>query len=142
MRMDFVFSYWIYAWYILYKLGITSYSPKFPLIIGLIDNLAMLFLMLSYGTTSRTIFYFIVINMLIKVVPLYDLKKETIQMKDVLACMVLFMAFLAWLHINQQNLMGNLKLIHDSLLYDGEKTTPFISLMQQIKANFSKMTIL
>lgn len=122
--MDFVFSYWIYGWYLLYKLGITTYSPKFPLILGLLDNLVMLFFMLQYGTSTCTIFYFLVINTLIKIVPLYDLRKEPIAKKDVIACVVLFLLFVLWLHINKQSLMGNVKLIHDSIVHDGHNT-PF-----------------
>jgi len=39
LRIDLVFSYWVYFWYILYAFKITNYSPKFPLILGLIDNI-------------------------------------------------------------------------------------------------------
>jgi hypothetical protein len=46
LRADLVFSYWIYLWYILYAFKITNFSPKFPLILGLIDNIIMLLLML------------------------------------------------------------------------------------------------
>ena len=63
LRADLVFSYWIYIWFILYVLKFTKYSPKFPLILGVIDNLIMLVLMILYGTSSRTIFYFIIINL-------------------------------------------------------------------------------
>ena len=42
----------------------------------LFHNIIMLILMLLYGTSSRTIFYFIVINTFIKVVPLYYLRNE------------------------------------------------------------------
>ena len=39
LRVDLVFSYWVYFWYVLYALKITNYSPKFPIILGLIDNI-------------------------------------------------------------------------------------------------------
>ena len=57
LRADLVFSYWIYIWFILYEFNFIEYSPKFPLILGVIDNLIMLFLMILYGTSRRTIFY-------------------------------------------------------------------------------------
>jgi hypothetical protein len=74
LRGDLVFSYWIYVWYLLYIFKFIKYSPKIPLILGLIDNIIMLLMMLLYGTSSRTIFYFIVINTLIKVMPIYYLR--------------------------------------------------------------------
>ena len=43
LRVDLVFSYWIYAWFILYFLNYIKYSPKFALTLGLLDNIVMLF---------------------------------------------------------------------------------------------------
>jgi len=83
LRADLVFSYWIFIWFLLYEFKITSYSPKFPLIVGIIDNIIMFILMILYGTSSRTIFYFIVVNICIKVLPFYYLRNETIKLKDV-----------------------------------------------------------
>jgi hypothetical protein len=141
LRADLVFSYWIYFWYILYAFKITNYSPKFPLILGLIDNLIMLVLMFIYGTSGRTIFYFIIINTLIKVVPLYYLRKDTMKIKDIYFTVGLFFVFIIWLHINKQSLIGNLKLIHDSLLY-GKDETPFMALLKKLKNNFKELEII
>jgi hypothetical protein len=132
LRVDLVFSYWVYFWYLLYALKITNYSPKFPLIIGLIDNLIMFILMLMYGTSGSTIFYFIVINTLIKVVPLYYLRNESINMRDVYFTAFLFLIFIIWLHINKRSLIGNIKLIYESLLY-GKEETPFIAFIKKVK---------
>ena len=141
LRADLVFSYWIYLWYLLYAFKITTYSPKFPLILGLLDNIIMLFLMLVYGTSTRTIFYFIIINTLIKVVPLYYLRNEAIKMKDIYFTILLFIIFVLWLHLNKQSLFGNIKLIHDSLLF-GQDKTPFMSLINKLKSNFKKLEVL
>lgn len=138
LRFDLVFSYWIYIWYILYAFKITTFSPKFPLILGLIDNIFMFILMILYGTSKRTIFYFIVINTFIKAVPLYYLRHEKIRMKDVYFTAILFVIFVLWLHINKQNLVGNLKLIHDSLLY-GKYNTPFMAFL---KKNFRNLRVI
>ena len=132
LRGDLVFSYWIYTWFILYELKFTEYSPKFPLILGVIDNLIMLILMILYGTSRRTIFYFVVINTLIKVLPLYYLRDESIKLTDVYFTCGLFIVFVFWLHVNKQSLVGNIKLIYDSLLY-GKDQTPFMALLKKIK---------
>jgi len=141
LRADLVFSYWIYLWYVLYAFKITTYSPKLPLILGLIDNIIMLFLMLVYGTSKRTIFYFIIINTLIKVVPLYYLRNEAIKMKDIYFTIFLFIIFIFWLHLNKQSLFGNIKLIHDSLLFSQDKT-PFMTLINKLKSNFKNLEVL
>ena len=48
MRIDYFFSYWIFAWYILYVFSIVKYNPKFALTIGLIENIIKLFFMLYH----------------------------------------------------------------------------------------------
>ena len=141
LRADLVFSYWIYFWYILYAFRITHFSPKFPLLLGLIDNIIMLLLMLMYGTSKETIFYFIIINTLIKVVPLYYLRNESIKWRDIYFTIFLFILFVGWLHLNKQSLVGNLKVIHDSLLY-GQDKTPFMALLNKIKSNFKSLQVL
>jgi len=141
LRPDLVFSYWVYFWFILYAFKITNYSPKFPLTLGLIHNIIMLSLMLMYGTSKRTIFYFIIINTLIKVAPLYYLRNEPIMMKDIIFTILLFIIFIIWLHINRQSLYGNAKLIHDSLLY-GQDKTPFMALINKLKINFKNLEVL
>jgi hypothetical protein len=141
LRADLVFSYWIYFWYILYAFKITHFSPKFPLLLGLIDNIIMLLLMLMYGTSKETIFYFITINTLIKVVPLYYLRNESIKWRDIYFTVFLFILFVGWLHLNKQSLVGNLKIIHDSLLY-GQDKTPFMALLNKIKTNFKSLQVL
>jgi hypothetical protein len=141
LRVDLVFSYWIYVWYILYIFKITTFSPKFPLLLGLLDNLIMLILMFLYGTSKSTIIYFIIINTLIKIIPLYYLRNEIIKIKDIFFTIFLFTIFIIWLHINKQSLIGNLKLIHDSLLYDNGKT-PFIYFIKNFKKNFKKLEII
>lgn len=140
LRADLVFSYWIYTWYILYAFKLTNYSPKLALILGVIDNLIMLVLMLLFGTSRKTIFFFIVVNTLIKVVPLYYLRNQSIKMKDVLFTLGLFIVFVIWLHMNKQSLVGNIKLIHDSLLY-GKNQTPVMSIISKIERNYKNMKL-
>mgnify|MGYP001267525891 CR=1 FL=1 len=141
LRADLVFSYWIYLWFILYVFKVTTYSAKFVMILALIENAIMFVLMCLYGTSRETIFYFILINTLIKVVPYYYLRNQTIKMRDIYVTIVLFILFNIWLHLNKQNLVGNIKLIHDSLIF-GKNETPFMSILEKIKNNFKYITVI
>jgi hypothetical protein len=141
LRADLVFSYWIYLWYVLYAFRITSFSPKFPLVLGAIDNIIMLLLMLVYGTSKETIFYFIIINTLIKIVPLYYLRNEPIKGRDIYFTIFLFVLFILWLNVNKQSLSGNLKVIYNSLLY-GQNKTPFMAILNNIKTNFKSLQVI
>ena len=141
LRADLVFSYWVFIWYLLYISKITKYSPKFVIILGLIDNAIMLALMLLYGTSRKTIFYFILINTLIKVLPYYYLRNEKIQIRDIYCTLALFSVFVVWLYINNQSLIGNSKLIYESLLY-GQNKTPFMDLLEKVKKNYKNFEVL
>ena len=141
LRIDLVFSYWLFIWYILYKFKFTSYSPKFLLIIGLVDNIVMFIMMLTYGTSYKTIIYFVMINTLIKVIPLYYLRNTSIKMKDVYFGILLFIIFIIWIHINTQSLIGNTKTIYNSLLH-GQNKTPLIDFINKIQNNFKNMKVL
>ena len=141
LRADLVFSYWIYVWFILYIFKYTIYSPKFALTIGLLDNIVMLFLMFIWGTSVKTIIWFIIINTLIKVVPLYYLNDEIYKIKDIYFTIVLFLIFIFWLHINKQSLVGNIKTIHNSLLY-GKNETPFMNLLSKLEKNFKTLEVI
>lgn len=141
LRIDLVFSYWIYIWFILYIFKYTNYSPKFALTLGVLDNIVLLFLMLIWGTSVKTIIWFIIINTLIKVMPLYYLRNEPYKMKDVYFTMGLFFIYIIWLHINNQSLVGNIKIIHNSLLY-GKNETPFMNLLRKIETNFKTLEVI
>lgn len=141
MRIDFVFSYWVYFWYILYAFKITTFSPKFPMLLGLIDNIIMLLLMLLYGTQPSTIIQFVLINTIIKAIPLYFMINEPVQKRDIYATIILFTLFVIWLHINAETLTGNAKLIYTSLLY-GKNKTPFMSFMKKLRYNFKHLRLI
>lgn len=141
LRFDLVFSYWIYLWFLLYTFKITSFSPKFPLILGLIDNIIMFVLMLVYDTTKEIIVNFLLINTVIKAIPLYYLRNEPIQLEDIYFTILLFIVFIFWLHLNSQSLIGNIKIVHDSLLY-GQNKTPFMDILNKIKNNFKKLRVI
>ena len=130
LRFDLVFSYWIFAWFILYLCNITTYSPKFAFILGLIENLFILIMMIVKGTKRITILYFIIINFLIKVLPIYYLRAETIRMKDVYMTVLLFVIFILWLYINNISIIENIKIIYNSLIYGGNKT-PFMKFLSR-----------
>lgn len=141
LRIDLVFSYWIYLWFILYIFKYTIFSPKFALTLGLLDNIVLLFLMFTWGTSVKTIIWFIIINTLIKIMPLYYLRTEPYKMKDIYFTAGLLLIYVIWLHINNQSLVGNIKIIHDSLLY-GKNETPFMYLLSNIEKNFKTLEVI
>ena len=66
MRVDFIFSYWIFAWYLCYVFKWTHYNPKLALLMGLIENGIILVMMIYYNTP---LLYFLLTNMILKAIP-------------------------------------------------------------------------
>ena len=97
--------------------------------------------MVLWGTSTRTIIWFAIINTLIKILPFYYLRNESYNLKDIYATIGLFLVFIVWLHINKQSLIGNAKLLYDSFIY-GKDNTPFMSLLNQIKYNYKNLEII
>ena len=130
-----VFSYWILLWFILYYFKLTSFSPKFAITMGILENIVLFIFMLIWGTSTRTIIWFAIINTLIKILPFYYLRNESYNLKDIYATIGLFLLFIIWLYINKQSLIGNAKLLYDSFIY-GKDKTPFMALLNKIENNF------
>jgi hypothetical protein len=116
-RVDLIFSYWIFAWYVLYITNIvTSYNPKFLLILGIIENTILLFLMIQNGSTLSTILKFIWINIFLKIIPYYTVRNDVIKQKDIIASCILFIAYIVWLYMNKETVLQKYNEIYQSLI--------------------------
>ena len=117
MRYDLVFSYWILFWWVLYICRFTGdYNPKFLLILGIIENLIVIFAMIYYRTKSYLVFLFILIFIFIKIIPLYIIRNSIIQINDIYASILLFSIYLFWLHLNHIPLNFFTKKMHDFII--------------------------
>jgi hypothetical protein len=99
-RFDFVFSYWIFAWYMLYALRVTSYSPKAFLILSVSINIFIFLLMIYYKNSILYISLFIIANFIIKVIPILLIHHIPIRTRDYYAGVVIFLIYNIWLYIN------------------------------------------
>jgi hypothetical protein len=87
MRFDYIFSYWIFIWWILFELKLIKANPKFLLYIALPFSISVLIL---------------------KLYPLYSLRHTQITQSDVYFSFLFFLIFLSWLSIN-----GGVKEVYD-----------------------------
>jgi hypothetical protein len=95
----YVFSYWIFNWFLFFEFGWTKYNPFYFLCFALVVNSISLGLMIYFQNDPFVILLFIIINLFIKVLPIYLLWGTPLQWKDIQAGLVLFgiyLLFLAW----------------------------------------------
>jgi len=96
VQMNFIFSYWIFFWYLLYIVGFINYNPKFAIICGLFENLFIMLLMIYYKTKKRLLFLFFIMFTLLKVIPLYSIWTTKIKWNDIIFTIFLFVLYLIW----------------------------------------------
>jgi hypothetical protein len=126
-RFDFVFSYWIFAWYMFYALGITTYSPKAFLILSVSINILILLSMIYYKNSLIYILLFVVANFIIKIIPIILIHHITIKTQDYYAGAGLFIIYNIWLHINGTSFIEIMKNQYDAIVKN-KVGTPFMTL--------------
>jgi hypothetical protein len=131
LRIDFILSYWIFFWYLLYVFNWTPYSPKFALILGTIENLIILAFMFVYNTRPRFIVLFAIMVFLIKILPLYFIWNKKIQKQDIFATVGLFVIYGLWTQINGKNPTEFLDKTKDLVLHN-KNTLPGMMVLDRI----------
>jgi hypothetical protein len=101
IRIDLVFSYWIFVWYLLYEFKIVKYSPKLALIVGIFFNIILLFIKIYYKNSINNILLFCIIVIIMKIIPLWRLRNNTVY--DLKSLIILYIIYLIWLIINNTN---------------------------------------
>jgi hypothetical protein len=127
IRSDFVFSYWIFAWFILYLFRIVPYSPKFIIILGIIENVFALLYMIFHKTPLYNIIKFIIINIFIKVIPLLLVWSDKIVKRDIYATIIIFLVYLLWLTYNHIEIYKIYKKVLDPYIFNNQDGKTILS---------------
>jgi hypothetical protein len=128
IRIDYIFSYWIFLWYLLYLFGIVNFNPKFAILCGLIENIGILLLMFYYGTKKHLVSLFLIMFILLKIIPLYSIWNTTIRMRDIVASIILFIIYLVWVN---KSLSDFKKQTEDLVIYN-KNTLPGMMFLDKI----------
>lgn len=138
MRVDFIFSYWIFVWYLLYLFGfVTQYNPKFAILFGLIENIIILCLMFYFHTHTKLIILFIIMSIILKIIPLYTLWTTKITWTDIKITFLLFFVYLFWSYIHNQkynDFMNRTK----ELILENKNTLPGMQFLEKYSIFYIK----
>ncbi len=132
MRLDFIFSYWILLWYLAYAIKFTDINPKFALVFGLAENIIMFSYIAYLGTPADILMRFGMSNLIIKIIPLYLLRREPIRRVDVIMTLLVFGLYNAWLYVNGETFSRVVAKITDSLVHN-KNETPFMKLLDHVE---------
>ena len=131
LRVDLIFTNWIFLWFALYLVGLTQYSPKFAVIISIIENIGALLLLKTANTRTLAAMFFIII---IKFMAFFVVRNSRITIQDVLAFVVLFILYAVWVHINNETVIGYYKKIQQSL-NNNDNNTPIVHFINKFIIN-------
>lgn len=132
MRIDFIFSYWIFCWYVLHIFGIiTKYNPKFAIICGLIENMFIVLLMLLYNTKTKLVLLFIAMSVILKVIPLYTIWNTKINMNDIFMTFLLLVIYFFWTYMHNKTYLDFVKGTEDLVMHN-KNTLPGMIFLDKI----------
>jgi len=103
IRFDFIFSYYLFLWFLFYYFGYIKYCPNSWLILGIFNNIIALFLMIYYKNPLLNILVFSIINTCIKLIPLWLIRNKPYKIDDFIFGAILFIMFSFWLSLYNTN---------------------------------------
>jgi hypothetical protein len=135
-KFEFTFSYWILTWFLLYWFGGTIYNPKIWLIIALFANIFGEIYRIIFTRWSRTWtdnILFIIVDLSIKVLPIWLLRNTPTKFVDFYAGIVLFILFASWLLFRLGSIEAIVKYEKDvqRRLTEKKAATPIIHLLHK-----------
>jgi len=102
IRLDYLISSWIFIWYVLYQLDLTTYNPKFAFYIGVLENIGVLFSMIYHQVSWKIILLFGLVVLLFKVIPLWTLRNTTLYAKDLYATFMITLFYMGWIYWSEK----------------------------------------
>ena len=98
ISFDLIFSYWIFIWFLFYYFKIIKYNPYLLLILALLSNIYS-FVMLIYYKNYYKATLFLIVNLLIKALPIYLLKDTKIRKKDIYFSIIYILAYIFYVYL-------------------------------------------
>jgi len=124
-----IFSYWIFVWFLLYYFKLTKYNPLIILIIGYIITFGEWLYLIFMGANNYNIIKFIIINVIIKIIPILLIYNSKTTYKDLIIGLYIFLAYLLTMAIMKINPYKIYKKMLNTYLYDDNKYKSIISKM-------------
>jgi len=130
-RFEFTFSYWIFAWFLCYYMGLVPYNPRIWLMMATFYDLCLLLCMFYYNYKWAYIVLYLFVLFILKLIPLWILRMDSYRWHDFIAGLVLFAAYIGWMLFR----LGSVSKVLDyyrglrEKMQDGNPFSPWITLL-------------
>lgn len=130
-RFEFTFSYWLFAWFVCYYLGIINYNPKIWLLMATVYNMWLLMCMFYYKYTGKYIVLYIVLLVILKLIPLWLLRMDSYKWRDFIAGVGLFVVYVLWVYCRLGSVSNMLHYYNgiSQNMREGKPFSPWITLL-------------
>ena len=128
--MLFIYSYWIFAWFILYLLNIIPYNPFIYIIIAYILTLFELLYIYLKKANKYNLIKFLIINIILKLIPiiiLIKLNKTTIKYNDIYFGILLLYIYIFIMIILNINPLNEYNKVFNTYINDDNKNKSIFS---------------
>ena len=103
-RFDLTFSYWIFAWYLLFIAGFIKASPKLAILLGILIHCLTILYCIMTDVPLKNIYVLFTIMIIIKTIPYVTLYNIPFSWtKDWTHFIILYLIYLLWMKINKLN---------------------------------------
>jgi len=136
---DYMFSYWIFAWYLLYVLCIIPYNPNGWIIFAIIMSVYNVVCMVTYQYYYM-LFLFLILLSAIKFIPLYTIFHTQHTMNDFLFGIGLFFVYCLWIRYNNQSVVHLIETFYLSDVYIKDNNVEHSHVMKWIDSIINRDT--
>jgi hypothetical protein len=134
IEIDFIFSYWVFLLFIFYYITkFSKFNPFLLLTLVLTEQIASLLYYIYIGLPTMTLAIYAFIIVLIKVIPLYLIRKSKHKWNPVFS-LSFFLAYLLYLQYHGTNFIEVYKKVNKSMI-QGTNDTPFFYYLKKIGIN-------
>lgn len=98
ISFDLIFSYWIFIWFLFYYFKFIKYNPYLLLVLALLSNIYS-FVMLIYYKNYYKAILFLIVNLLIKALPIYLLKDTKIKKEDIYFSIIFILVYIFYVYL-------------------------------------------
>jgi hypothetical protein len=107
----YIFSYWIFAWYLLYKLKLVESSPLLLLLLSSAFNILTAVLLLLYRAPLANVIVLFIVTCITKLLPLYDVRNTRIHASESFYLLVVYSCFM---RLNDKGIIDVYRRLFDS----------------------------
>jgi hypothetical protein len=141
IRADKFFSIWIFIYTIAYIFKIVPYNPIILIYIALTFFVFSLFIIIYYLNENSLLFYYIMINTIAKIIPLFIIINNKITNNDIIFTVYFILLYVIYMQIIKEDIIcvyrDYIKFIIDK---DKGRESSFYNIYIQIKNNLNFFT--